>query len=364
MRTLGNINISKIKNIILLIILFLCVTFVYMCSPGQLYAQEGEFVGYSLITVNELGKVDLSEPIYESDLEAIPGIPVYRYITNEEEVIVQVKAYMYSKTDRKYILDYIINVDNDLIIILRAVFKYEYDERLIDFIEYYCAGKLERIEYFEDGTKIVAIERFDESGIYTTYLGKDAVVYIDPYGFYNTYTYMEDDEMVGYGVYYPNNELILRERNVDSSIADLILVYDKDNKTRTVKTLDSDRKIIKEEIFDEKGKLVFCREYEYDGEDYAKITIIEEVRILDGAVWKNVTQKIIFYFENAVLVTRERYLDDELISSTSYDGSITQEDDVILEDENDEDEDMDVNDDDGGNDEDDDSENDENNDGN
>ncbi|MFW5799181.1 MAG: hypothetical protein ACOCV8_00075 [Spirochaetota bacterium] len=353
-----NIFIRKILSIILS--LFCIVSFVILLSPNLVLAQdddreetdedstgeengeeededddgedertdEGEFLGYANINIDDLGRVKLTNELYKSDLKDTPGIPIYRYIKNEEGEVIQVKAYASDEYKSRYYLDYIINLDNDGVIILRAVFMYKYSERYVNFIEYYSTGKLEKIEFYNEEGKIYAIERYDESGTYTEFLGREKVNYIDPYGFYNTKNYNRNEELQGYGYYFPNDVVLLKEAYTTSTAGDMIIIYDKETRTRTVKMLNDDGQVKKAEYFDDKGNLIFYTEYEYNSNGkLSKITKYEQIEIIEDGRKKIKSEKIVFTFDNEKLVKRERYLGNkdkdeyELISTTNYNES-------------------------------------------
>lgn len=275
--------------------------------------EDNSIAGYTKLTIDEYGKVILSEEIYKKEILETPGIPIFVYIKDENGKNIQVKAYEPNESFTLYQLAYIINLDMEGIIKKRATFKHEGYTRTVDYIEHYENGKLKRIEYFDDGL-VYKIDRFDESGTYSEFLGSEEVEYIDPYGFYNSYVYNSDREISKYKVYYPNDKILLEEVYSETTAGKMIIVYDNDSRTRTVKILDKDGNILKEEYFNDNGKLIFYKELEYNGDELEKITIIEDIE-KDNETF---TQKVIFYYDGDDLSKRERYLDDELISETNY----------------------------------------------
>jgi hypothetical protein len=168
------------KSILAIAIIFV-LSLVFLLIPSSVFAQDDNsstsnqgktsdntFIGYAMITIDEFGKVKLFNELYYKDLKETPGIPFFRYIFKKDSKNanpIQVKAYISDNTLTKYLLDYVINLDSDGVMILRAVFKYTSSGREVDYIEHYISGKLDRIEYYKDG-KVYAVERFDESGTY------------------------------------------------------------------------------------------------------------------------------------------------------------------------------------------------------
>ncbi len=290
--------------------------------------ETGDLIGYSKITIEENGKVVLTEEVYESTLEETPGIPIYTYIYREpedpedraQEVPVQIKAYKVNPSRSAYILDYVINLDSNVVIKQRGVFKYQQNKRFLDYLEIYIDGRLERIEYYDENGRLIAIERFDETGRYSEYLGKEEVEYIDPYGYFKTYSYNDNEELNRFAYYYPNGELLFSENLLETDNNNLRIIYDEQTRERIVKYLNEDNQIIKEEFYNEKDLVVFYRVYEYDNNgNLEKIEIYEDIEIIKNHYLVEVTQKVIFYFDgNDNLLKRERYLDDELISTTNY----------------------------------------------
>ncbi len=315
-------------------------------------SEQGELIGYSKITIDENGKVILTEEVYESTLLETPGIPIYTYIytdeTDEEttddnssdaelesEKPIQIKAYKVNMSRNAYILDYVINVDSNTVIEERGVFKYINGKRYIDFLEFYVDGRLERIEYYDENGRLIAIERFDETGTYTRYLGKEEVDYIDPYGYYKTYTYNDDGELKRFAYYYPNGELLFTESLLETNQNKMRIIYDEQTRERIVKYLNNDNQVIKEEFYNEEDIIVFYREYLYDSDgELEKITIYEDVEIVRDHELVEVEQRVVFYFDGEDnLLKRERYLDNELISTTNYNSPSGQDDDSVNVDE-------------------------------